>query len=264
MRVRYLKISPDIASYRLRAIIPARELRKSGIETVLKGPADWAVLQKHGWEDDKALGARRILFDVCDDHFSDEHEDHYRKWCARADVVTCNSVTMRDIIKRETGREAVVIDDPYESEEREAKCRAPVLWFGHSSNLPALLPLLCRLPPTMIVSNVSAPGVCLWSAVTMAQAWAACGMAVIPTTGKSAAKSANRAIEAIRNGLYPACGRLPAYAELGLGSDDPAAEVAARLADDAGTRSTIRNLQNAIRIRFSPETVGKEWAKCFV
>lgn len=262
MKIRYLSLDPAIASYRLRAVIPGKALRGLGFDPVLDGHADWAVLQKHGWGDDKAQDAARVLFDVCDDHFHDEHQAHYRKWCRLADKVTCNSRAMAEIIRRETNRIATVIDDPYESPECAPKCRAPLLWFGHRSNLGDLAPIMDELPELMVVSNVEHPAVIQWSGVAMEQAWAACGMTVIPT-GKSMAKSANRAVESIRRGLYPACGQLPAYAELGLGTDNVVREVNERLADGQGTLARIRELQDVVRDRFSPQTVARKWAECF-
>ncbi len=261
MRVRYLPLSPTLASYRLRAIIPGLYLRSQGWEPCIKGEADIAVLQKHGWSDDAATKARRVVFDICDDHFATEEGDHYRKWCERADRVTCNSVTMADIILRETGRSAVVIDDPYESPECPPRCHAPALWFGNQRNAVDLLPILKRIGRLVICSDIKHPEILEWSPENMEKAWKACGIVVLPT-GISMAKSANRAVESIRRGLFPVCGELPAYRELGLFSDDIPAEVERRIADPKDTIQRIFALQEKVRDRFSPETVGKRWLEC--
>lgn len=259
MRIRYLGYSPKIASARLRNYIPAKVLRQRGHEIVFQGPADVAILSKHGFTDDAALGARRVVFDVCDDHFDGEHAAHYRKWVQRADLVTCNSQAMRARIA-EIGREAVVIDDAYESPESEPKCHAPALWFGHKLNLLDLEPLLDHLPRLVVVSNVDDPTVIQWSPEAMLQAWKKCGIVVLPT-GRSLAKSANRAVESIRNGLYPCCGRLPAYEELGLGSDDVPRETLSRLERPKVTMELVKALQDMVRVRFAPETVADAWEK---
>jgi hypothetical protein len=261
VKVRYLPLSPTLASFRLRSIIPAKYLKAHGIEPVLGGRSDWVILQKHDWPDGVEKGASRVLFDVCDDYFGKEHDAHYRKWCERADVITCNSVTMAEVIKRETGRDAVVIDDPYESGEFEPKCHAPALWFGNQRNMVDLLPIIGKVGRLVICTDLKHPEVLEWSPEAMERAWTACGITVLPT-GLSMAKSANRAIESIRRGIYPVCGRLPAYQELGLGSDDIPAEVHERLQNPEWTVATVARLQNVIRDRFSPETVGRKWLEC--
>jgi hypothetical protein len=262
VKVRYIPLSLALASARLRGLIPARELRKLGFEVVVSGPADWAVLSKHGWDDDRAEGAKRIAFDVCDDHFDGEHSAHYFKWCAAADLVTCNSAAMAEIIKARTGRDARVIPDPYESPECEPKCHAPVLWFGQALNLLDLMPILDRLPETLIVSDHDHPRIARWTPQTMEAAWDTCGLTVLPTGAKKG-KSANRAIESIRRGLFPVCGHLPAYAELGLGVDDVPAAVADALENKGHTLERVFDLQDLIRDKFSPGRIGKLWAECF-
>ena len=261
MRVRYLPLSPSLASYRLRSIIPATYLQQHGVKPVLEGRADWVILQKHDWPEGVEKGADRVLFDICDDYFGKEHDAHYRKWCERADVITCNSVTMADIIERETGREAVVIDDPYESPECAPKCRAPALWFGNQRNMVDLLPIIGEVGRLVICTDIKHKEVLEWSPENMETAWKVCGITVLPT-GLSMAKSANRAIESIRRGLYPACGVLPAYEELGLGTADIPGEVLFRLSDVDGTIAEVARLQWLVRDRFSPETVGRKWLDC--
>ena len=264
IRVCYLPLSPTIASARLRGIIPARELHKSGflVSADTKTAADWLVLSKHGWSEDFSPNHKRILFDVCDNHFGTDKGAHYVKWCRRADKVTCNTPAMAAVIERETGVKAVVIPDPYEGPELAPKCNRPLLWFGHKSNLSDLLPWLDRIGPTVIVSNHPAEWVTQWSPENMAEAFKITGLTVIPT-GEKQAKSANRAIEAIRAGHFPVCGRLPAYEELGLGCDDIAAGVEAALADPEATMARVASLQDRVRAEFSPQRIGELWAECF-
>jgi len=260
VKIAYLPLSPTLASVRLRAVIPARYLSEHGFEVVREG-ADWVVLSKHGWSDEVARGHKRVLFDVCDDHFSSDKRDHYLKWCRIADRVTCNSEAMAEVIKDQTGRDAVVIPDPYESDERPPKCGMPALWFGHKSNLKDLLPYTDRLP-LVIVSNPEVPGVIPWSRENLLQAFEMTGITVIPT-GKSKCKSANRAIEAIRNGHFPVCGHLPAYADLGLGCDDIATEAHRAVERRAETLERIDELQHRVRYEFSPQRIGELWSDCF-
>ena len=256
MRVTFLPLAQKLASARLRGTIPQRELKKLG---VLPG-RDIIVLAKHNWTDKVVQGFDKVVFDVCDDHFHTAHEGHYRKWCLKADLVTCNSLEMQDVIHRETGRHAEVIHDPYEQPLRPAKCSRPPLWFGHGLNFGDVFPLIEKVPDLVLVSNVQYPKVIQWSPEVMDRAFERAGIVLIPT-GPKRAKSANRAIDSIRRGLYPCTGRMPAYDELGLGSDDVLAEMEQRLADPAWTINRVRDLQDLVEFRFSPATIGKEWLR---
>lgn len=249
-----------MASARLRGLIPAIELQRMGheVSSDIQGPVDWLILSKHDWPQFE-IHARKVCFDVCDDHLDGEHGAHYRHWIEHADLVTCNSREMQRILWERCHRHAVVIDDPYESAEALPKCHAPVLWFGAGHNLVDLIPIATDLPDLVVVSDTEGTRVTKWSPAAMKEAWKTCGLVVLPT-GERQAKSANRALEAIRNGCYPVCGFLPAYAELGLGVKDVATETWARLEDPEGTIEEVRRLQGVIRHRFSPETVGQAWA----
>ena len=256
MRVTFLPFVQNMASARLRGSIPQRELKKLG---VLPG-MDIIVLSKHGWADKVVNGFQKVVFDVCDDHFHDHLEGHYRKWCLKADLITCNSLEMQDTIKRETGRDAEVIHDPYEQPLREARCKRPPLWFGMGTNFGDIFPFIAKVPDLICVSNLEHPKVIVWSPVVMDRMYDRAGIVLIPT-GAKRAKSANRAIDSIRRGLYPCTGRMPAYDELGLGSDDILAEMEQRLAEPEKTIQRIKDLQDLVEFRFSPATIGKEWLK---
>lgn len=256
MKVLFLPLPQEFASARLRGTIPQRELKKFG---VMPGN-DIIILAKHGWPDFVAKGFGKVVFDVCDDHFHTSNEEHYRKWCLKADLITCNSLEMQDIIKRETGRDAEIIHDPYEQPLRPPRCSRPPLWFGHGSNFGDILPLIPQVPDLMLVSNYPHPKVIQWSPEVMDRAYERAGIVLIPT-GHKRAKSANRAVDAIRRGMYPCTGRIPCYDELGLGSDDVLAEMEARLADPYWTCKRIADLQELVEFRFAPATIGKEWLR---
>lgn len=264
MRVCYLPVVPTLASARLRGYIPGRELARMGFDVTVDytQPCDWVVLVKHKTGEEFRKNARHVLYDICDDHFHGEVEAETREGCRVADVITCNSESMKAIVKRETGRDAIVIDDPYESPECAPKCGQPVLWFGSKFNLHTLKPWVEKLPPLVIVTD--APGFVPWSLEVMEEAWKDCGMVVIPTDPAKPGKSANRAVESIRRGLFPVCGRLPAYEQLGLGVDDIAGEVANRLRHPKDTKDMVTALQGVVRERFSPRAVAEKWAQCFV
>ena len=256
MKVAFLHFHPVMASARLRGYIPEAALRRLGV----KQGRDVLIVSKHSWPDSAVEGFGKIIFDVCDDHFHDMHEAHYRKWVERADLVTCNSQPMADLIWMECQRMATVIPDPYESPERPASVGNPPLWFGHSANWPDVEPLLEVLPNLVCVTNKQHPRATPWSPGAMERAFNRCGIVLIPT-GRNQAKSANRAIESIRNGLYPCTGRMPAYDDLGLGTDDVVAEMRQRLGDQDETIERIQFLQSMVEARFNPLAIGRLWKK---
>lgn len=250
--VAWLNIDPKIASARLRSLIPRSILYRDG---EVQPGIDVIVAAKH-WFDPKEVreSAGKMIFDICDDHFHGEHRTHYLTSCALADVVTCNSEAMRDVIHAETGIDAIVIDDPYEDPEVEPALGDGVLWFGHQSNLPDLRAIQDQIKfPLSVVSNKNYPS--LWKELK------ACKCVVIPT-GKSKAKSANRAIRAIRYGKYPVCGDLPAYSEIkGLYVGDVIEGLDYYMNIDP--RAQVRELQHEIRVRFDPELIAKKWLQVF-
>lgn len=208
MKIQFLSLPPELASSRYRQAIPARELASVGVEI---GPGDILIASKHGWDPTDLPAHRKLVFDVCDDHFADAYGTHYRAMIARADAVTCNSEAMRFRIFQETGRIATVIPDPYEFDEVEPSWGEGLLWFGHTSNLDDLeraRPQLSGYRLTVICDG--RPGTLAYSRETLLAELARCAIVALPT-GKSPCKSANRMIEAIRRGKFVAANPLPAY-----------------------------------------------------
>lgn len=261
-RVTFRTFGSHLASSRLRAEIPQRELAALGFEP----GRDVLVIGKHGWGWDEATkGYRKVVFDVCDDHFDDALATHYREACALADAVTCNSSEMARIVKARTGRDAWVIPDPWEAPECKPRVGDSLLWFGHRSNLRDLVPWLDRLVgrKLTVVTNLHGelpPGInwVQWSPETMTAAFERAGLVLVPT-GKSMAKSANRAIEAIRRGVMPVCGYLPAHGDLGVYVGDIADGVSWCLEHHDETLRRIRAAQDYVRWTYSPARIAKCW-----
>ena len=151
--VHWINSDPRLASVRLRGMIPWRVLKARG--EIFDG-REIIVATKHNFDPDKVRRETKcMVMDVCDDHFSGQNREHYVKACRIANVVTVNSRTMADIVSRETGREAVVIDDPYEDDEIEPAVGYGVLWFGNSLNLGTLAPHLPIPYPLQIVDSLN-------------------------------------------------------------------------------------------------------------
>jgi hypothetical protein len=253
MNVNFLAWGPMAASSRYRSIIPEQQLRNLGVTP----GNDWLVIGKHGWTAMHTDPFKRICYDVCDDHFNDEHREYYRAMCDKADLVTCNSLEMARVIKKKTGRDATVIPDPYEQPEKAPRVHDSLLWFGHQSNLKDLEPWL-GLPKLRIVSNGKEPWVTPWSPEVMDRAFDNAGLVIIPT-GKSMAKSGNRAIESIRRGLFVVAGYLPAYADLGMYCGDIGDGVDWALSHRGEVLDRIKRAQAYVAHEYSPERIGRMW-----
>lgn len=250
--VSWVYTNPRLASARLRGLIPGQILRNRGL--ICDG-YDVVIASKHRFSASKVRAATpRMIMDVCDDHFAGPWRDHYLRACELADVVTVNSAAMGGIVRRETGRSPVVIDDPYEeAEDLPPTGGEGVLWFGHSLNLQTLEPYRAEIEASYPLTVIDSTN---WSPELVDAELRKCRCVFIPT-GQKQAKSANRAIKALRYGKFPVCGPMPAHAELGLGKR-PIMDVLdfAMTCDTAGL---VRDLQGLIRDRFAPETVADAW-----
>lgn len=237
-----------LASSRLRAKIPQIELEKLGI-----GRGTEVVVYGKHWLSFADLSPfKKRVFDVCDDHFNGPHDAYYREHIENAHRVTCNSEEMARVVKRETGVEATVIPDPYESEEKPAGMGNGLLWFGHQSNLVDLEPYQDLNPEVLTGAD--------WSREKQLDALDRCAAVLIPT-GKSMAKSANRLIESVRNGRFVIAGYMPAHDEFGewmwVGDIREGVEWLKEYPRQAV--NDVADCQSYIREHYSPEVIGRLW-----
>ena len=189
MKVGYcVQPMPQLASFRLRVGLPAMHV---GCAYKI-GPADVNFFYKNGnpaW----AADLPAVVFDVVNDHF--RTQPTYREMCDIATTITVASPVMADTVREHTGRDAIVIDDPYENDEKPVRCSGDnVLWFGHSANLSSL-PDLSDLNFT-VCSN-TARGV-WWTPDSERQCLT--NAAVVVLTGNNPGASSNRVVKALRAG----------------------------------------------------------------
>jgi hypothetical protein len=248
MQVTFAFLNAEIASSRLRAEIPQKELAKLGIE---KG-RDILVYGKHVVPMHVAKRFGKRVYDICDDHFHTSLEGYYREHALAADLITVNSDEMARIVLKETGRTATVIPDPYESEEQEAGYGQGVLWYGHESNLKTIDPYRDVIDRVLTHPE--------WSRENQVEAIKECAVVVIPTDARKG-KSANRLIEAVRNGRFVVAGELPSHDEfkdlMWIGDIREGIEWAKRNKQECIKR--VRECQDYVRDRYSPERIGKLW-----
>lgn len=253
MRVTFASFGEQLATSRLRAIIPQRELEKLG---VMRG-MDVLVYGKHFITIDQTRPYSRRVFDISDNHFDAPLLGaYYREHALAADLVTCSSEVLKGIIKEETGRDAVVIPEPYESRQRTPSIGDLLYWFGHESNLNDLRRVAPSLEKWPIVTLTGEA----WSIERHNEVMENPLIVIIPT-GKSMAKSENRMVEAIRQGKYVCAEYLPAYEQFVqyMPTGNIASGVEWALSNQEEAIERIKLAQEYIRNRFSPETIGKRW-----
>jgi hypothetical protein len=140
------------ASHRLRGDVTSKALADQGYDSkilenwdevdsntvviFLKRSSTASILKA------KALGASTV-YDLCDNKF--DEKDEYTPNCLAADLVSVNSVQMGVSTKENTGRDSIVMPDPYERPKltptfnpgKEIK----LLWYGSQSSFK-FLPIL--------------------------------------------------------------------------------------------------------------------------
>jgi len=242
----------NAASWRYRAKIPAGDWASQNDLT-----ADTLIFAKPQANElmdmarAKARGAW-VVVDFCDDHFD---WLHYQEALRLADAVTCSTTEMAKRIK-ELGRDATVISDPYEYPEMPPHCNGVnLLWFGHHVNRESLQRILPDLQgyPLRVVSNFD--GAIPWSKETMLEEFARADIVVIPATAPY--KSANRAIEAIRQGCFvvaephPALEGFPIY----IGNIKEGIEWTRQ----QNMNELVSKAQKFVTAEFSPQTLIDKW-----
>ena len=242
----------NAASWRYRAHIPSQDwasLNDHTADTLIFAKPQASELMDMARA--KARGAW-VVVDFCDDHFD---WLHYQEALRLADAVTCSTTEMARRIK-ELGRDATVIADPYEFPEMPPHYAGiNLLWFGHHVNRDSLQRILPDLEgyPLRVVSNFE--GAIPWSKETMLEEFARADIVVIPTTASY--KSANRAIEAIRQGCFvvaephPALEGFPIY----IGNIKEGIE----WTKQQNMNELISKAQKFVTAEFSPQILIDKW-----
>jgi len=240
-----------MASYRYRALIPAKELGASindftaDIMIFAKPQAIEVQIAKEAQESGK-----KVVVDFCDDHFD---QTHYREMLKLADAVTCPTEEMGKHIG------AQVVIDPYEFDEEAPHCRGDnLLWFGNVTNFASIERLRPRLTsPLRMVSN--APGCIPWSMDTMRHEFSLADIVVLPATKEY--KSPNRAVESIRQGCFVVAEPHPSLTNLPIWIGDiPQGIEWARQNTLEANKMTLA-AQDFVRSAYSPKTQASAWRR---
>jgi hypothetical protein len=304
----------DLASARYRVLIPAQQLARIGHQVqvatlpaqgwpaaVLDAPCDVLVVSKsmHAANEELAAAMKargvKVVVDFCDDHFAHPQiGPHLRALAEAADVIVASTAAMADAVRRDTGRESVVITDPVEGPRGDPAFaprlpRLRVAWFGHPTNLGGLQAraaqlhaLAARVPVRLAIVTTPAPevqalagelargvpveaSVVPWSTKATWKALADCDFAWIPVASSEAkaVKSPNRLLEALWAGRFVVADDMPAYrpfADLVPVGAPLEASMMSALADPAGTEARIRQAQRRVARSHSAFECGRQWA----
>ncbi len=253
---------PEMASYRYRTAMPANELGAS-INDLTASILVFSKPNNQHLMDlcrAKARG-QKVIVDFCDDHFK---WMCYTEFLRRADMVVCPTERMREIISkvRTYGRsDAVVIPDPYEYPLAAPHCHGVrCLWFGHSINRASLLRILPDIEgyPLRVVGNFD--NAIPWSHETMLREFATADVVLMPSTDEY--KSANRTVEAIRQGCFVIAEPHPAIKDfpgIWIGNIKEGLEwLKRRPLPEVSSR--ILRAQRFVTERYSPPIVASAWS----
>jgi hypothetical protein len=137
------------ASHRLRGEVTSNALAAQGYDSKIL--TDWSEVdsntiviflkrsQPHSIQKAKDLGAKTI-YDLCDNKF--EEKEEYEPCCKLADLVSVNSENMGISTKHHTGRDYIVMPDPYERPRLDPVFNPgptiELLWYGSQSSFKFL------------------------------------------------------------------------------------------------------------------------------
>jgi hypothetical protein len=191
----------QMASYRYRTAMPAAEIGASVNDLT----ASTLVFSKPQPQELMEMArakrrGQRIIVDFCDPHFD---LMHYQQALLLADEAVCPTLEMASVIAtcERWARKATIIPDPWEFPLAQPHFGGNrLLWFGHAVNRDSLERIRKDTEdyPLRVVSNFH--GAIPWSHQTMLQEFAQADVVLMPKTEDY--KSANRTVEALRQGCF--------------------------------------------------------------
>lgn len=248
--------SENVASFRYRVAMPALWL-----DAEINNPrADVHIYAKPIFPDvEHARKAKEdgktVIVDMCDIHFD---RKYYRDIIKYADLITTSSDWSAQYINDDYGIRTCFIPESFEFEEVAPHCNGnKLLWFGNSQNFDSLERVRSQISdfPLKVVSDMQ--GCIPWSIQNMVSAFSESDIVILPETAPY--KSANRAVEAIRQGCFvvaephPSLEGFPIY----IGNIRKGIEWAIQNQTEAN-KMTLE-AQDYIRRKFSPRTLENAW-----
>jgi hypothetical protein len=261
MRIRFFSdvYQSRRASHRLRGDVTCAALAAQGHDAKIL--TDWGEVDAdtliiflkgtkvHTIEQARALGAQTV-YDLCDNKFDEKQE--YAPCCLAADLVSVNSIQMGVSVKTHTGRDSIVMPDPFERPKLLPKFSPGtdinLLWFGSKSSFKFLpmVEIWERLEKevrnysyTMVSANTDrlfskfqlrqrkgeVTGINLdrvimkeWTWELQGQLLEQCDIVLMPVqtnNPRTDTKSANRVIDSLMSGRFVITTPLASYEEFG-------------------------------------------------
>lgn len=268
---------PDAASYRYRALEPAKHIsRVNGFSCAINGgAADILVLSKPSLEDVVMMGEAKkegckVVADFCDDHFNNPSYAFYKDVAKEADFVVVPTQVMADRVLEHTGKVAdAIIPDAYEEEESEPHADGEkVIWFGHNTNVKDLRPWMGNLKDwdLTVLTGPNLPEDARsrkWTKEAQTEELSKANIVFLPTRKGAEYKTNNRLLNSIRAGCFAICAQHPSYIEFKkmVWVGDPYTGLRWVKAFRSDLNGLVKEAQDYIRDRYSPATIGSMWAK---
>jgi len=269
------KTGEQYASYRYRTRIPAEALGARINELTDDTSIVVSVkMRKENVDLFRKLQSRgvKVIVDFCDWYFDDRYANlfplsFYDVMAREADAVTVPTVRMAELMVDAGYRKPTVICDPYDFPELPPHCDGNnLLWFGHCINRDGLLRVMPDVEkhPLTIVSRIDykplpmPPQTIPWTNDSMPGHLAKADIVIIPTTPEY--KSANRAIESIRQGCFVVAEPHPAIEEIDhiwVGNIKEGVEWAIQNPKEARERTLLA--QQLVKVKFSPQSQADVW-----
>lgn len=235
-----------------------------------------------------------VVLDYTDDHIQHPSvmTDFYQVALERADQVVCSSQHLHQSISTTFLKKISVIEDAVEYQPLAPKS-APneqrrLLWFGHHSNLNALLHFLQTFNPPMPVEVLvlsteqgrqmlqsSTPPRSstvrllfkYWSIDEMPKAAAQCDACIIPVDDSSPAKkgaSSNRLLTSLTLGLPTCVDLIPSYLPFrDFVTNLHSPQLDQLIKDPQAHQSQIEHAQRHIGLNYSFQSLGQKWKNTF-
>lgn len=225
-----------------------------------------------------------LIWDVSDDHFTNDVpvwgmplSVYYAAMPTIATHVTCSTPLLAERIKQYTGVAATVISDPTEFIRHGPRIKGckRLLWYGHQTNLQALLDLdLPKEYELRILTDVRDPAldrkgeVIPWSREQMNLGYQWCDVVIIPVkeSGRGPrkdCKSPNRMTEAINAGRFVVANRIPAYDGYNMYLGDICEGLEWFKTHATLAMQSLIEAQAKVKARHHPSVIATQWANLF-
>lgn len=229
----------------------------------------------------------QVVLDFTDDHVSvaSKMSDFYSHALEQSDLAVCASKLLRERLARVYQGPIHVIGDAIEyptiAPKEKPSTPPQLLWFGHTTNLPALIDLLPSIerqltlhvltnvtgiqqiksmpPPATHLNLVPA----LWSPSAMIKTALQCHMCIIPVgldNLKKAGVSANRLLSALALGLPTCADPVDSYMDFSNSFGQlRSPEFKAMLSNPTHWHERVKQAQTDILPQYTFQTLGKQW-----